>query len=74
MLGVIFLPFYILFNIYLNSLIMRLLSLFTKLGSNSYIKYTLLITQLFLSLTLFIAMFIPNGHIKRILNITPNDN
>ena len=72
MLGVIFLPFYILFNIYLNSLIMRLLSLFTKLGSNSYIKYTLLITQLFLSLTLFIAMFIPNGHIKRILNILGN--
>lgn len=72
MLGVIFLPFYILFNIYLNSLIMRLLSLFTKLESNSYIKYTLLITQLFLSLTLFIAMFIPNGHIKRLFNILGN--
>ena len=72
MLGVIFLPFYILFNIYLNSLIMKLFSLFTKLGNNNYFKYSILIIQMFFSLTLFIAMFIPNGYIKRLFNILGN--
>lgn len=71
MIGLILLPFYIFFNIFLNKLITKWLVLFVKIN-NTYYKYVLLIIQLLLTLLLYIALILPNSNIKRILSIVGN--
>ena len=68
MIGIIVLPFYIIFNLFLNKIIMNWLGLFTKIKN----KYILLSLQMFLTLSLYIAFILPNGLLKRILTIVGN--
>ena len=72
MIGLILLPFYILFNLYLNKQIIKWVSLFTNIGTSSLFKYVLLIIQLLLTLSLYLALLLPHGDVKKILNIAGN--
>lgn len=72
MIGLILLPFFIVFNIYLNIVIMKWLSLFTKVNNNSYIKKIILFIQIILTGMLGISLLIPNSNIKKIFNIIGN--
>lgn len=72
MIGLILLPFFIVFNIYLNIVIMKWLSLFTKVNNNSYIKTIILFIQIILTGMLGISLLIPNSNIKKIFNIIGN--
>lgn len=70
MIGIILLPFYILFNIYLNNRIIKWINLF--INTNNLFKNVLLFIQIFLTLSLYIALLLPHGYIKKILNIIGN--
>ena len=70
MIGLILLPFYILFNIYLNNKIIKWINLF--ITTNNLFKYILLFIQLLLTLSLYIALLLPHGNMKKILNIIGN--
>ena len=70
MIGLILLPFYILFNIYLNNKIIKWINLFITI--NNLFKYILLSIQLLLTLSLYIALLLPHGNMKKILNIIGN--
>lgn len=72
MIGIILLPFYILFNLRVNKLITKWLDLFSGITTNNHFKYSLLTIQLLLTLSLYIALFLPQGNMKRILNIVGN--
>lgn len=72
MLGLIILPFYLLFNLFLNKIIMKWLNLFNNLKNKKRIKYILLVIQMFLTLSLYIAILLPNGNLKRLLTIIGN--
>ena len=72
MIGLILLPFYIFFNILVNIIIIKWLGLFIKTNINNIVKYSLLIIQLSLTLSLYIAIILPNGSIKKILSIVGN--
>ena len=70
MIGIILLPFYILFNIYLNNRIIKWINLF--INTNNLFKNVLLFIQIFLTLSLYIALLLPHGNMKKILNIIGN--
>lgn len=70
MIGIILLPFYILFNIYLNNKIIKWINLF--INTNNLFKNVLLFIQIFLTLSLYIALLLPHGNMKKILNIIGN--
>lgn len=72
MIGLILLPFFIVFNILLNIYIIKWLSLFTKVSYNSYTKYVILSIQIILTFLLGISLLIPNSNIKRMFNIVGN--
>ena len=72
MIGLILLPFYIFFNILVNIIIIKWLGLFIKTNITNIVKYSLLIIQLSLTLSLYIAIILPNGSIKKILSIVGN--
>ena len=72
MIGLILLPFFIVFNILLNIYIIKWLSLFTKVSYNSYTKYIILSIQIILTFLLGISLLIPNSNIKRMFNIVGN--
>ena len=72
MLGLIILPFYLLFNLFLNKTIMKWLNLFNNLKNKKCIKYILLVIQMFLTLSIYIAILLPNSNLKRLLTIIGN--
>ena len=72
MLGLIILPFYLLFNLFLNKIIMKWLNLFNNLKNKKCIKYILLVIQMFLTLSIYIAILLPNSNLKRLLTIIGN--
>ena len=72
MIGLILLPFYILFNLFVNKLIVKWLNLFIKIESNNLFKYSLLVVQILLSISLYVAFLLPDNYLKRILNIVGN--
>ena len=70
MIGIILLPFYILFNIYLNNKTIKWINLL--ISTNNLFKNVLLFIQIFLTLSLYIELLLPHGYIKKILNIIGN--
>ena len=72
MIGLILLPFYIFFNVWINKYIVNWLGLVTKKKLNGYKKNIILIIQIILSMLLSISLLIPNGSIKRLFNIIGN--
>ena len=70
MIGLILLPFYIILNIYLNNKIIKWINLY--ITTNGLFKYILLFIQLLLTLSLYIALLLPHGNMKKLLNIIGN--
>lgn len=72
MIGLIILPFYIILNYYLFSVVVKWTYLFSDFLKNNFIRKSILIIIMFLSSSLFLSLFIPDGKLKALLNILGN--